>query len=219
MPWGQELSSSASNKSATAGALRASRATSPATDYPTVPSRTTLRCRCFLLRRSAGRSRRAWTSRKRSTSSTTGTGHEHRRSDTGRSLLTPGCWQTPCCWHAGARGNACLSGLNTGSMANLDRRVNHGSKGCGTVMRSAPFGLVTSWTPEDAFDAAVAGAMLSHGHDTALVSAGALTMIVRHLFDGAVLADAVDITTGTWRTTRASPPSRRGRPSDRRWTS
>src|SRR6476659_2175805 len=44
--------------------------------------------------------------------------------------------------HRRAPGNACLSGLATGEMGTVYRPVNPDSKGCGTVMRSAPFGLI-----------------------------------------------------------------------------
>ena len=44
--------------------------------------------------------------------------------------------------HRRAPGNACLSGLATGEMGTVYRPVNPESKGCGTVMRSAPFGLI-----------------------------------------------------------------------------
>src|SRR5688500_13161130 len=37
-----------------------------------------------------------------------------------------------------APGNACLSGLSSPGMGTLDRPKNPDSKGCGTVMRSAP---------------------------------------------------------------------------------
>ncbi|MCW2671790.1 MAG: ADP-ribosylglycohydrolase [Frankiales bacterium] len=93
-----------------------------------------------------------------------------------------------------APGHACLSGLTRGWMPTLDNRVNTKSKGSGTVMRSATYGLVPSWSPEEAFGRAVEGAASSHGHDTALVAAGALAMIVRHLLDGVALLDAVDQT-------------------------
>src|SRR5689334_6831724 len=50
-----------------------------------------------------------------------------------------------------APGNACLSGLRAGWMGTTDRPQNPDSKGCGTVMRSAPFGLRPAVTPADAF--------------------------------------------------------------------
>ena len=40
-----------------------------------------------------------------------------------------------------APGNACLSGLRSGRRGTPAAPANPGSKGCGTVMRSAPFGL------------------------------------------------------------------------------
>lgn len=91
-----------------------------------------------------------------------------------------------------APGNACLSGLTAGRMATLDHRVNPNSKGSGTTMRSAPFGLVLGWTPVECFEQAVICAVQSHGHDTALVAAGALAMIVRHLLDGLALREATE---------------------------
>lgn len=65
------------------------------------------------------------------------------------------------------------------------------SKGCGTVMRSAPFGLVVSWTPEQSFGYAAQAAAITHGHPTAHVAAGALAMLIRLLVAGEPLAQAV----------------------------
>jgi ADP-ribosylglycohydrolase len=84
---------------------------------------------------------------------------------------------------ARAPGNACLSGLRTG-------RANPGSKGCGTVMRSAPFGFVSA-TPEAAASAAIEGSVLTHGHPTAGVSAAGLAVLIHHLVDGTALDEAV----------------------------
>lgn len=84
---------------------------------------------------------------------------------------------------ARAPGNACLSGLRTG-------RANPDSKGCGTVMRSAPFGLAFP-TAEAAGRAAAAGSALTHGHPTAGVAAAGLAVLIHHLVHGAALTDAV----------------------------
>ncbi|GAA1516243.1 hypothetical protein GCM10009761_18340 [Agromyces terreus] len=70
------------------------------------------------------------------------------------------------------------------------------SKGCGTVMRAAPYGLVPGWTPRFAFDAAASAAALTHGHPTAAEAAGATAMIVRLLVDGLSPVDAVQHTVG-----------------------
>ena len=66
-----------------------------------------------------------------------------------------------------APGNACISGLRDGARPG----VNPNSKGCGTVMRSAPFGL--RFAPEEAFEVAERCSELTHGHPTAGASAGA----------------------------------------------
>jgi ADP-ribosylglycohydrolase len=87
-----------------------------------------------------------------------------------------------------APGNACLSGLRTGSPD-----PNPNSKGCGTVMRSAPFGLASS-TPEAAAGAAIAGSVLTHGHPTAGVSAAGLAVLIHHIMRGVPLTDAVQRT-------------------------
>jgi ADP-ribosylglycohydrolase len=69
-----------------------------------------------------------------------------------------------------APGNTCIAALRGATQ--LGEAVRNESKGCGTVMRIAPIGLAC---PEDmAFQAAVESAALTHGHPTALASAGFL---------------------------------------------
>ena len=95
-----------------------------------------------------------------------------------------------------APGNACLSGVAQmyapDPLLPLDGtpgQVNPDSKGCGTVMRSAPFGLVC---PADAaFAMAARGAQITHGHPTGYYAAGALAAIVAHLVAGESLEGAV----------------------------
>ncbi|MEH0109228.1 ADP-ribosylglycohydrolase family protein [Tersicoccus sp. MR15.9] len=93
--------------------------------------------------------------------------------------------------HRRAPGNACLSGLGTGRMGTVERPVNPDSKGCGTVMRSAPFGLVPHVAVEDMVHLAARGSALTHGHPTAAASAGALAGIVARIVRGSTLDDAV----------------------------
>lgn len=90
-----------------------------------------------------------------------------------------------------APGNACMSGLRSETMGTTDRPANPGSKGCGAVMRSAPFGLNPSWTAEHAFDLAAECAVQTHGHPSGYLAAGALAAITRRLLDGMDLAEAV----------------------------
>ncbi|MEO3868934.1 ADP-ribosylglycohydrolase family protein [Nonomuraea sp. B12E4] len=93
-----------------------------------------------------------------------------------------------------APGNACLSGLRQSfpGPAPLGRPgpVNPDSKGCGTVMRSAPFGLVTT-DARAAFEAAAACAQITHGHPTGSLAAGAFAAVVARLMTGTELEPAV----------------------------
>ncbi|MDR3081781.1 MAG: ADP-ribosylglycohydrolase family protein [Streptomyces sp.] len=95
-----------------------------------------------------------------------------------------------------APGNACLSGLTydfvPDPMAELGPPgpVNSDSKGCGAVMRSAPFGLAR--VPADtAFAMAARCAQTTHGHPTGYYSAGAFAAIVAYLVEGDSLEGAV----------------------------
>lgn len=95
-----------------------------------------------------------------------------------------------------APGNACLSGVaqmyHPDPQLPLDGRpgqVNPDSKGCGAVMRSAPFGLVNP--AGAAFAMAARGAQITHGHPTGYYAAGALAAIVAHLVAGDSLEGAV----------------------------
>jgi ADP-ribosylglycohydrolase len=82
-----------------------------------------------------------------------------------------------------APGSACLSGLAQPKMGTPDNPANPGSKGCGAVMRSAPFGLLRR-EPEDAWSLAVECAVLTHGHPSGYLAAGAFAWIVAMVCDG-----------------------------------
>ncbi|WP_205741018.1 ADP-ribosylglycohydrolase family protein [Haloactinopolyspora alba] len=71
--------------------------------------------------------------------------------------------------------------------------VNH-SKGCGTVMRSAPFGLMApgTWPDEQVFAMAAEAAAYTHGHPTGTLAAGTLAVIVARLVAGDDLDAALD---------------------------
>nr|WSY50347.1 ADP-ribosylglycohydrolase family protein [Streptomyces sp. NBC_00886] len=95
-----------------------------------------------------------------------------------------------------APGNACLSKVAQKhapepwlALDGTPGPVNPDSKGCGTVMRSAPFGLVN--TADGAFTMAARGAQITHGHPTGYYAAGALAAIVAHLVDGDSLEGSV----------------------------
>ncbi|MGW6738731.1 ADP-ribosylglycohydrolase family protein [Streptomyces sp. NPDC055013] len=95
-----------------------------------------------------------------------------------------------------APGNACVSGVaqlyapDPGlALDGQPGEVNPDSKGCGAVMRSAPFGLVNS--ADGAFAMAARAAQITHGHPTGYYAAGALAAIVAHLVAGDSLEGAV----------------------------
>ncbi|MEU3756603.1 ADP-ribosylglycohydrolase family protein [Streptomyces olivoreticuli] len=87
-----------------------------------------------------------------------------------------------------APGNACLSGLADTTMGTLEAPKNPGSKGCGAVMRSAPFGLLVGWEPELVFQLAAECAAQTHGHPSGYLAAGAFAVIVH----GAARGDGLD---------------------------
>ncbi|WP_037575003.1 ADP-ribosylglycohydrolase family protein [Phaeacidiphilus oryzae] len=90
-----------------------------------------------------------------------------------------------------APGNACLTGLADDVMGTLEKPKNPGSKGCGTVMRSAPFGLLAGWEPALVFQIAIEAAVLTHGHPTGYLSAAAFAVIVHTVVRGGTLEDGV----------------------------
>ncbi|MEW2403098.1 ADP-ribosylglycohydrolase family protein [Streptomyces sp. NPDC046862] len=95
-----------------------------------------------------------------------------------------------------APGNACLSGLARDHVPDPAAElgppgpVNPDSKGCGAVMRSAPFGL-TRAPAGTAFAMAARCAQMTHGHPTGYYAAGALAAIVARLLEGESLEGAV----------------------------
>ncbi len=98
-----------------------------------------------------------------------------------------------------APGRTCLDAL-TAARAGGARVGQYGgqaandSKGCGGVMRVAPFGLLPPvGAPEDwYFDAAAEAAGYTHGHPTGRLAAGALGTIVHRLVAGDDLDSGLD---------------------------
>ncbi|MFI2436973.1 ADP-ribosylglycohydrolase family protein [Streptomyces sp. NPDC018693] len=109
---------------------------------------------------------------------------------------TGGLVDEPWLYARRAPGNACLSGLRQDHVPDLWSElgppgpVNPDSKGCGTVMRSAPFGLTRA--PADrAFGLAARCAQMTHGHPTGYYAAGAFAAIVAHIVAGDSIEGAV----------------------------
>ena len=87
-------------------------------------------------------------------------------------------------------GKACISGLATGEMGTSSRPVNPDSKGCGTVMRSAPFGLVPHIASDAVYKLSADAASLTHGHPSARQSAGTFSLLIHRLVAGEGLQEA-----------------------------
>lgn len=117
----------------------------------------------------------------------------------------PGPRDEPDGWLAGqqwlysrrAPGNTCLRALTVARQGGdripwAGEAADNDSKGCGGVMRSAPFGLVgPSYPDEWVFDSAATAAGYTHGHPTGQLAAGAFALIVRRLTAGDDLPTAV----------------------------
>lgn len=85
---------------------------------------------------------------------------------------------------------ACISGLATGEMGTSVRPVNPEAKGCGTVVRSAPFGLIPHIAPDAVYKLSADAASLTHGHPAARQAAGIFSLLVHRLVSGEGLRDA-----------------------------
>lgn len=94
-----------------------------------------------------------------------------------------------------APGTTCSSALaSVLASGRLGEPASNGSKGCGGVMRSAPFGL---FDLEDPGDLAARAAGLTHGNPVGQVSAGALAVIIDRIMCGDRLSTAIE-TAITW---------------------
>jgi ADP-ribosyl-[dinitrogen reductase] hydrolase len=87
-----------------------------------------------------------------------------------------------------APGNSCLTGLQAERFGTTEQPINN-SKGCGTVMRIAPVGLIASHP----FGLGCEIAALTHGHPTGYLAAGFLALLIRLVMHGAEVAAAVEV--------------------------
>jgi ADP-ribosyl-[dinitrogen reductase] hydrolase len=93
-------------------------------------------------------------------------------------------------WVPRAPGNTCLSALSAGGGGSPERPINN-SKGCGSVMRVAPIGLVPKFDSNSAFELGARAAALTHGHPSGYLSAAVLASVVRDLRGGLDLATSL----------------------------
>ncbi len=103
-----------------------------------------------------------------------------------------------------APGTTCLTALREADLGRQGRgeAAANASKGCGGVMRSAPFGLLPAHvaTDADVFDWADRAAGLTHGHPTGRLASGATALLVRRLLAGDGLDAALDAVLAALRT-------------------
>lgn len=90
-------------------------------------------------------------------------------------------------WARRAPGNTCLSALE--ERGEIGAFAANTSKGCGAVMRSAPFGFLPSL--DTGFRLAVDCARTTHGHPSGYLAAGALSLIIGHIVQGFTMPNAV----------------------------
>lgn len=93
-----------------------------------------------------------------------------------------------------APGNTCLGALRSGQEGTMEKPINN-SKGCGTIMRVAPAGLMHWNDPEAAFRVAAETSALTHGHPTGFLSAGHFAAMIAEIAAGSNLAAAVGTAT------------------------
>lgn len=92
----------------------------------------------------------------------------------------------PWLWNRRAPGMTCIDALSRATEAGLP--ATNDSKGCGTVMRSAPFGFLRERRMELAQECSA----FTHGHPTAGVSAAVLAETIGRVTEGADLAGAIE---------------------------
>ncbi|MEE4251811.1 MAG: ADP-ribosylglycohydrolase family protein [Alcanivoracaceae bacterium] len=85
-----------------------------------------------------------------------------------------------------APGGTCMSALADGGHGSMTQPINN-SKGCGTVMRTAPIAMLPHAEIDELIELARAAAALTHGHrfawDSAGLLTGALALRIRHRSD------------------------------------
>ncbi|AJT41318.1 ADP-ribosylglycohydrolase family protein [Psychromicrobium lacuslunae] len=78
-------------------------------------------------------------------------------------------------------GKACLSSLLSGDMGTIQKPIAAEAKGCGSVMRSAPFGLIPHLDAELAARMSLNAAALTHGHPVAYQASAAFSWLIHQL--------------------------------------
>lgn len=89
-----------------------------------------------------------------------------------------------------APGNTCIAALESSRNGFFGAKAHNYSKGCGTVMRSAPFGLIEAIDPGGI---AVDCSEITHGHPVASAAAGSLAVLIHEIISSADLGQSVEM--------------------------
>ncbi len=89
-----------------------------------------------------------------------------------------------------APGRTCINALSSGEKFSFSNPANS-SKGCGSVMRAAPAGIYHHQDPVKAFISGCELSVLTHGHPTGYIAAGAFAMIIALILRNTPLIESV----------------------------
>ncbi len=85
-------------------------------------------------------------------------------------------------------GRTCISALKSGRAGTPDQPLND-SKGCGTIMRVAPVGLMNLENP---FEMGVRVGALTHGHPSGYLAGGFFAQVLHDMMGGKSLAESIE---------------------------
>ncbi len=92
-----------------------------------------------------------------------------------------------------APGYTCITSLRDHAGPGTRANPRNDSKGCGTVMRIAPVGMIYRQHDDQfVFDLGADISAITHGHPTGYLAGGAMALIVKHLVNGNTLDHAIN---------------------------
>lgn len=92
-----------------------------------------------------------------------------------------------------APGYTCITSLRDHTGPGTRANPRNDSKGCGTVMRIAPVGMIYRQHDDQfVFDLGADISAITHGHPTGYLAGGAMALIVKHLVNGNTLDHAIN---------------------------
>ena len=89
-----------------------------------------------------------------------------------------------------APGTTIVSALSSGHRGEIDKPIND-SKGCGTVMKVAPVGLIFYGRNKEAFKTGCEISAITHGHPSGYLSAGFLASVIADITIGLSLMSSI----------------------------